>query len=79
MAMYDKLTFRELTVLQSMLYEGTEQAFSIADRLRSEPEWFSRYRPTHSEIAELFIEAATELLDRMELDRIEYEYSVRAA
>jgi hypothetical protein len=77
--MYDKLTFRELTVLQSMLYDGTEQAFCLAERLRTDPEWFSRYQPAHSEIAALFIGAATELLDRIELDRIEGEHSVWAA
>jgi hypothetical protein len=72
--MYDSLTFREFTVLQNLLYEGTERAFCVANHRRSDPTWFGRYQPTHSEIAKLFIEVATELLDRMD-----YEYCVQAA
>jgi hypothetical protein len=72
--MYDGLTFREFTALQSMLFEGTERAFCVANHRRSDPSWFDRYQPTHSEIAALFIEVATELLDR-----IEYEDYVQAA
>jgi hypothetical protein len=63
--MYDGLTLRELAVLQSMLYEGTEEAFRMTSIHGSDPDWFSRYRPLHSEIGLLFIEAGTELLERM--------------
>jgi hypothetical protein len=67
--MYGTLTFRELTTLQSMLYEGTEQAYCLANldgSWHSDPGWFGRYQPTHREIAELFIEAAAELLERID-------------
>jgi hypothetical protein len=73
--MYDTLTFRELNSLQSMLYEGTEQAYCLAGYRRSDPDWFRLYQPTHAEIAVLFIEAATELLERIEDD----EHCVQAA
>jgi hypothetical protein len=66
MAMYDELTFRELTVLQDMLYEGTEEAFRIANVRCSDPGWFNHYRPVHSEVGILFIEAGTELLHRID-------------
>jgi hypothetical protein len=72
--MYDALTFRELSILQSILYEGTEEAFNVANLRRSDPDWFGRYRPVHSEIGHLFIEAGTELLFR-----IDSKHSVQAA
>ena len=70
--MYDTLTFRELTILQNMLYEGTEESFRIVNFWRSDPDWFGRYRPVHAEIAHVVIEAGTELLDRIEkMDRVQ--------
>jgi hypothetical protein len=70
--MYEMLTTTELTVLQSMLFEGTEEAFRIAELKRGDPEWLSHYRPAHREIAHLFIEAGTELLGR-------FDHHLRAA
>lgn len=64
--MYDALTFRELTLLQGMLYEGTEKAFSVASSGCLDSNWFGRYRPIHSEVGHLFIEAGTELLERFD-------------
>jgi hypothetical protein len=66
MAMYDALTFRELTVLQSMLYEGTQNAFCIASLGRSDLARYNQYMPIHREIGLLFIEAGTELLERID-------------
>jgi hypothetical protein len=66
MAMYDALTFCELTVLQNMLYEGTEEAYRVASRERSDPHRFYHYRLAHMEIGRLFIEAGTELLYRID-------------
>jgi hypothetical protein len=66
MAMYDALTFGELCVLQSMLYEGTEEAFRVANLERSDSRWFNHYRLSHMEIGRLFIEAGTELLHRID-------------
>jgi hypothetical protein len=64
--MYDLLTTAELTVLQSMLYEGTEEAYFVADVKRDDPDWTDHYRPAHRDIALLFIEAATELVNRLD-------------
>ncbi len=61
--MYDLLTTRELTVLQSMLYEGAEDAFGMAHIRGDDLSW--GYRPLHREIAHLFIEAGTELVQRL--------------
>lgn len=69
--MYDALTFRELSVLLDMLYDGSEEAFHIANILRSDPDWFNHYRPLHSDIGLLFIEVGTELLERMDSEHIE--------
>jgi hypothetical protein len=66
MAMYDALTFRELTVLQSMLYEGTQNALSIASLGRSDIARYNQYMPLHKELGLLFIEAGTELLERID-------------
>jgi hypothetical protein len=66
MAMYGALTFQELTVLQNVLYEGTEEAFRVANTRGSDPLWFNHYRPVHSEVGRLFIEAGTELLERID-------------
>ena len=65
--MYDALTTSELTVLQSMLFEGTEDAFRIACLQDGEPNWTGQYRPVHRELGHLFIEAGTELLLRLDL------------
>lgn len=37
--MYGTLTFRELTVLQKILYKGTEKAFRITNLRRSDSNW----------------------------------------
>jgi len=74
MAMYDALTFGELTVLQSMLYDGTEEAFRVANLGRSDPHLFNHYRQVHMEIGRLFIEAGTELLHR-----IDNQHAIQAA
>lgn len=64
--MYDALTFHELTTLQNVLYEGTEEAFRVVNSRVADPSWFAQYRPVHSEVGILFIEAGTELLDRID-------------
>ncbi len=63
--MYHMLTTRELTVLQNVLFGGTEEAFTVASEDDLELSSAERYRATHREIANLFIEAATELLGRL--------------
>jgi hypothetical protein len=64
--MYEALTTTELIVLQSMLFEGTEDAFMLADLKREDPDWYQVYRPAHREIAGLFLEAGTELITRLD-------------
>lgn len=64
--MYDLLTTTELTVLQSMLFEGTEDVYRIASILDGNPGEVEHYRPVHLEIGHLFIEAGTALLERLE-------------
>jgi hypothetical protein len=64
--MYDALTLRELAVLQELLYEGSEEAFRVTSSRGSDQDWFDHYRPLHSEIGHLFIEAGTELLERID-------------
>jgi hypothetical protein len=64
--MYDMLATRELTVLQSVLFEGTEDAYRTAHLTHDDPDWLGHYHPVHQEIAHLFIEAATELLERLD-------------
>jgi hypothetical protein len=71
MAMYDILTFAELTVLQNVLYEGTEEAFRVANLGGSDPLKFNHYRLVHMEVGQLFIEAGTELLHRIDSRRYE--------
>jgi hypothetical protein len=65
-AMYDLLTTAELNVLQSMLFEGTEDAFRIASITDGNPGWAQRYGPVHRDLGYLFIEAGTELLVRLD-------------
>jgi hypothetical protein len=64
--MYDLLTTTELTVLQSMLFEGTEDAYRLAGIQDGNPGWMEHYRPVHTELGNLFIEAGTELLQRLD-------------
>jgi hypothetical protein len=70
--MYYLLTTEELTVLQSMLYEATEETFRTANILTGHPVWTESYGPLHQDVAHLFMEAGNELLLRLDL-------SVRAA
>jgi hypothetical protein len=67
--MYDKLTSCELTVLQSMLYEGTEKAYCLARYHGFTPDWSVRYRWLHRDLGLLFIEAGTELISRIDASR----------
>jgi hypothetical protein len=64
--MYHELTDHELTVLQSMLYEGTEETFRLAHSPDFPADWTDRYRPLHRDLGLLFIEAATELISRID-------------
>jgi hypothetical protein len=70
--MYEMLTRAELTTLQNILFEGTTEAYRFADLMREDPYSFMSYRQVHLEVGHLFIEAATELLERL-------DQSVRAA
>lgn len=64
--MYYMLTTKELTALQNMLFEGTERAFFVASEDFPEVASLERRREIHKELAHLFIEAAAELIDRLE-------------
>lgn len=64
--MYDALTMTELTVLQRMLYEGTDEAYKVACGGDEAPGWTEQYRPVHRELGHLFIEAGTELVERLD-------------
>lgn len=64
--MYDLLTTAELKVLQSMLYEGAEEAYRLVASSRDFPRQYPEFRATHREIALEFIEAGTELLKRLD-------------
>jgi len=64
--MFDMLTTRELTVLQSMLFESTEEAYKLIALKCSDTGWFRHYRPVHHEVGNLFIEAGTALLQRLD-------------
>ena len=64
--MYDLLTTKELTVLQSMLFEGTEDTYRLARLQEADPRSMEFYRSVHAELANLFIEAGTELLQRLD-------------
>jgi hypothetical protein len=65
--MYDLLTTAELTVLQKMLYDGTEDAYRVTRSGDEELGWTDRYRPVHREVGRLFIEAGTELVERLDV------------
>jgi hypothetical protein len=64
--MYDLLTTAELNVLQSMLFEGTEDAFRIASIMDGNRGRAQRYAAVHRDLGYLFIEAGTELLVRLD-------------
>lgn len=64
--MYDLLTTGELIVLQNMLYRGTKAAYRTARLKGRDPAWFEDYRPVHTEVAHIFIEAGTELVRRLD-------------
>ena len=63
--MFDMLTCGELNVLQSILFEGTEETYMIIDLKLGDTGWFRHYRPVHNEVGTLFIEVGTELLKRL--------------
>jgi len=67
--MLDRLTEKELCVLQSMLYEATEEAYKMAELGRGDRGWFSRYQGVHAEVGQLFIDTALVLIDRLNHDR----------
>ena len=66
--MYDLLTDDELTVLQRLLFNGTEDAFRAGEELNCHTAADTRTEQmcdTHQEIATLFLEAGAELLWRL--------------
>jgi hypothetical protein len=63
--MYDALSTPELVALQEMLYTATEKAYRLANILPDCDDWLAVYRPVHTEVARLFLEAAHELLGRL--------------
>jgi|GEM_PF-5731504 hypothetical protein len=67
--MFDILTTRELTVLQSMFYEGTQKVYEIADGNRANASRFGFYRSAHREVGYLFLEVGTELLKRLDKEK----------
>jgi hypothetical protein len=66
--MYEMLTRAELTMLQNILFEGTEEAYRVADLMSDCPHSFMSYRQVHREVGHLFIEAGTELLEWLDQD-----------
>jgi len=62
--MYKALSTPELMALQSKLYTATEEAYRMASLLLGNQDWVRRYRPLHTEVARLFLEAGRELLAR---------------
>jgi hypothetical protein len=64
--MYGLLTTTELNVLQSMLFEGSEDTYLVASLEETESGWIERYRPVHLELSRLFIEVATALMQRLD-------------
>ena len=64
--MYDLLTTAELNVLQSMLFEAAEDAFRIASITDGNWGRAQRYGAVHHDLGNLFIEAGTELLVRLD-------------
>jgi hypothetical protein len=64
--MYMMLTTAELTVLQNILYEGTEEAYQVTGLGQHDPHWFDTYRPVHAEVGRLFLAVGQELLTRLD-------------
>ena len=64
--MLDELSQQELCVLQSMLYEATENAYRIVKLGQQDRGWFSHYQALHAEVGQLFIDAALLLIDRLD-------------
>lgn len=64
--MYELLTDRELTVLQSMLHEAAEEAYGMARANDDDASWRGRFVPLHKEVAHLFLEAGTALIARLD-------------
>lgn len=62
--MYKVLSTPELMALQSKLYTATEEAYNMASLVLGNQDWARRYRPLHTEVARLFLEAGRELLAR---------------
>jgi hypothetical protein len=64
--MYGPLTTAELAVLKSVLFEGSEEAYRVACVSRADPGWSEHRQPVHRELAQLFMEAGTELFLRLD-------------
>jgi hypothetical protein len=64
--MYGPLTTAELAVLKSVLFEGSEEAYRVACVSRTDPGWAEHRQPVHRELAQLFMEAGTELFLRLD-------------
>jgi len=67
--MYDSLTMEQLTALQDALFGAVEEAYWVSTAEDGDDAWFGRYYPMHQELGKLFIEAAEELLLRLDRAR----------
>ena len=63
--MYNMLTDTELNALQHKLFTGTEKTFSVLDEEVNKDGTELNSVEHHRELADLFIEAATELSRRL--------------
>jgi len=59
------LTPEELIVLQDMLYSASERVYRLAN-LAPSGQWLARYQPLHADVARLFLQAARELIARLD-------------
>jgi hypothetical protein len=63
--MFGELTDQELKTLRSMMFEGSQRAYTVATLNWVGAEWFYLRRDVHMDVAQAYIEVAQEMLARI--------------
>jgi hypothetical protein len=65
--MFGELTGRELQTLKSMMFEGSQRAYTVATLKWVNIEWFRLRRGVHMDVADVYLDVAQEVLARIQV------------
>jgi hypothetical protein len=68
--MFKELTDHELKTLESMMFEASNRAYTVATLRWVDSEWFHLRRGVHEEVAHVYLDVVQEALARIEAPQV---------